>query len=152
MKALIQRVSYAQVEVDGQTVGKCQRGLLIFLGVVPTDTTNDADALCRKIAALRIFEDEAGKMNRSVCDIGGQALVVSQFTLCADLSHGNRPSFTAAAPPDMANAMYEDFTSRLSEWLGGRVEHGVFGADMKVSLCNDGPATFWLDSDLLLKK
>lgn len=152
MIALIQRVSHAQVDVGGETVGKCGHGMLILLGVAPNDTSDDVVLLSRKIAALRFFEDEAGRMNRSVTDIGGEALIVSQFTLCADLSHGNRPSFTTAAPPDVARTLYEQFVQAMSEALSGRVACGVFGADMQVSLCNDGPVTFWLDSEALKKK
>ncbi len=152
MIALIQRVSHAQVDVGGETVGKCGRGMLILLGVAPNDTSDDVTLLSRKIAALRFFEDESGRMNRSVTDIGGEALVVSQFTLCADLSHGNRPSFTTAAPPDVARTLYEQFVQTMSEALSGRVACGVFGADMQVSLCNDGPVTFRLDSEALKKK
>ena len=152
MIALIQRVSHAQVDVGGETVGKCGRGMLILLGVAPNDTSDDVTLLSRKIAALRFFEDESGRMNRSVTDIGGEALVVSQFTLCADLSHGNRPSFTSAAPPDVARTLYEQFVQTMSVALSGRVACGVFGADMQVSLCNDGPVTFRLDSEALKKK
>lgn len=151
MKAVIQRVSSASVEVDGQIVGSCQRGYLILLGVAEGDTELDAELLCKKIAALRIFRDENDKMNLSIRDIDGEALVISQFTLLANYRHGNRPDFLASAKPDEANRLYEYFTELLSRELR-RVECGVFGADMKVSLTNDGPVTICIDSEVLKKK
>lgn len=149
MKAVIQRVANAAVEVGGETVGKCGKGFMILLGVMQGDTKADVDKLAKKIANLRIFEDENEKMNLSALDIGAEMLVVSQFTLCADCSHGRRPSFTPAAPPKEANGLYEYFTSRLKEAGINHVENGVFGADMQVSLVNDGPVTIILNSEEL---
>lgn len=149
MKAVIQRVANAAVEVGGETVGKCGKGFMILLGVMQGDTKANADKLAKKIANLRIFEDENEKMNLSALDIGAEMLVVSQFTLCADCSHGRRPSFTPAAPPKEANGLYEYFTSRLKEAGINHVENGVFGADMQVSLVNDGPVTIILNSEEL---
>jgi len=151
MKAVIQRVSSASVAVDGNVVGRCERGYLILLGVAAGDTELDADLLCRKIAALRIFRDENDKMNLSIRDIDGEALVISQFTLLANYKHGNRPDFLESAKPDEANRLYEYFKTILSKELR-RVESGVFGADMKVSLTNDGPVTICMDSNVLRKK
>lgn len=151
MKAVIQRVSSASVEVDGQIVGSCGRGYLILLGVAEGDTEQDAELLCKKIAALRIFRDENDKMNLSIRDIDGEALVISQFTLLANYRHGNRPDFLASAKPDEANRLYEYFKDLLSRELR-RVECGIFGADMKVSLTNDGPVTICMDSEVLKKK
>ena len=151
MRAVIQRVSSASVAVDGNIVGSCERGYLILLGVADGDTELDAELLCKKIAALRIFRDENDKMNLSIRDIDGEALVISQFTLLANYRHGNRPDFLASAKPDEANRLYEYFTQLLSRELR-RVEHGIFGADMKVSLTNDGPVTICMDSDVLKKK
>ena len=151
MRAVIQRVSSASVAVDGKIVGSCERGYLILLGVADGDTEVDAELLCKKIAALRIFRDENDKMNLSVRDIDGEALVISQFTLLANYRHGNRPDFLASAKPDEANRLYEYFTELLSRELR-RVENGIFGADMKVSLTNDGPVTICMDSEVLKKK
>lgn len=151
MRAVIQRVSSAAVAVDGKVVGSCERGYLILLGVAEGDTELDAELLCKKIAALRIFRDENDKMNLSIRDIDGEALVISQFTLLANYRHGNRPDFLASAKPDEANRLYEYFTELLSRELR-RVEHGIFGADMKVSLTNDGPVTICMDSEVLKKK
>ncbi len=151
MRAVIQRVSSASVEVDGKVVGSCQRGYLILLGVAQGDTELDADLLCKKIAALRIFRDENDKMNLSIRDIDGEALVISQFTLLANYRHGNRPDFLESAKPDEANRLYEYFKDLLSSELR-RVECGIFGADMKVSLTNDGPVTICMDSEVLKKK
>lgn len=144
MKTVIQRVSEASVKVDGKTVGQIGAGLLILLGVAQDDTEANADQLADKIASLRIFQDENDKMNLSVRDINGEILVISQFTLLADCKKGNRPSFIAAGKPDKAKALYEYFAERLRV-LGFHVETGIFGADMKVSLCNDGPVTILLD-------
>lgn len=146
MKAVIQRVSYAQVKVNDEVIGKCSKGFLILLGVMNGDSEEDADKLVKKIPFLRIFEDENGKMNLSALDTGGEMLVVSQFTLCADCSHGRRPSFTASAPPNEANRLYEYFVSELKKAGVSSVETGSFGADMQVSLLNDGPVTIILDS------
>ena len=151
MKAVIQRVSSASVVVDGQTVGSCGRGYLILLGVADGDTELDAELLCKKIAALRIFRDENDKMNLSIRDIDGEALVISQFTLLANYRHGNRPDFLASAKPDEANRLYEYFKGILSHELR-RVECGIFGADMKVTWTNDGPVTICMDSEVLKKK
>lgn len=151
MKAVIQRVSSASVAVDGQIVGSCELGYLILLGVADGDTEQDAELLCKKIAALRIFRDENDKMNLSIRDIDGEALVISQFTLLANYRHGNRPDFLASAKPDEANRLYEYFKNLLSRELR-RVECGIFGADMKVSLTNDGPVTICMDSEVLKKK
>lgn len=149
MKAVIQRVTHASVKVDGKTVGSCGQGFLILLGVMAGDDEKEADKLVNKTVNLRIFEDENGKMNLSSLDIGGEMLVVSQFTLCADCTHGRRPSFTPSAPPDEANRLYEYFVRRLKENGISHVETGVFGADMKVELLNDGPVTIILDSNEL---
>ena len=151
MRAVIQRVSSASVEVDGKVVGSCQRGYLILLGVAQGDTELDADLLCKKIAALRIFRDENDKMNLSIRDIDGEALVISQFTLLANYRHGNRPDFLESAKPDEANRLYEYFKDLLSRELR-RVECGIFGADMDVSLTNWGPVTIVMDSEVLKKK
>ena len=142
MKALIQRVSEASVEVDGRRVAEIGPGLLVLLGITHSDGMDDAAWLARKIPALRIFEDEAGLMNRSVQDIGGSVLVVSQFTLYADTHKGNRPSFVAAARPEHAEPLYEALVRHVRDTLGAsRVGTGVFGAEMKVRLLNDGPVT-----------
>jgi D-tyrosyl-tRNA(Tyr) deacylase len=148
VKAVVQRVSEACVEIDGQAVGAIGRGLLVLLGVEAGDGAPAADFLSRKIAALRIFEDEAGKMNRSVLEVGGALLVVSQFTLLADLRKGNRPSFIAAALPDQAEPLYERFCAGLRA-QGLAVATGRFGAKMAVRLVNDGPVTIWLDGAAL---
>ena len=145
MRVLLQRVRRASVTVAGETVGEIGHGVLLFLGVTHGDMRADADWLAKKAAGLRIFEDEAGKMNKSLLDIGGGALVVSQFTLYADTEHGRRPGFSGAARPELAEPLYERVVARLRELLGqDRVGTGRFGADMLVSLENDGPATFLL--------
>ncbi|WP_294798600.1 D-aminoacyl-tRNA deacylase [uncultured Eubacterium sp.] len=146
MKAVIQRVKYASVKFDGNLVGACNQGFMILLGVQQGDTEADADKLLKKVPVLRIFEDENGKMNKSLLDVNGEALVVSQFTLLADCSHGRRPSFTNSAPPDVANALYEYFVQGMKDAGVQRVETGEFGADMAVELLNDGPVTILLDS------
>lgn len=146
MKTVIQRVKYSNVKIDNQIVGKCDKGFMILLGVCNGDTKEDADKLVKKIPNLRIFEDENGKMNLSCLDIDGQMLVVSQFTLCADCTHGRRPSFTDSAPPDEANFLYEYFVEQLKRSGVKSVETGEFGADMQVELVNDGPVTIILDS------
>lgn len=145
MVALVQRVSEASVEVDGQITGAIGTGLLILLGVHRNDTEAEADWLARKCANLRIFPDEEGKMNRSLRDIGGEALVVSQFTLYGDASRGHRPSFTESAPPEKAEPLYRYFVAQLSKELGRSVPTGVFGAMMRVRLVNDGPVTLWVE-------
>jgi len=145
MRALLQRVSHASVTVDGETIGQCGPGLLILVCAMQGDTEAEADRLAAKIAKLRIFTDDAGKMNRSVVDAGGSALVISQFTLAADTSRGNRPGFSTAAAPDEGHRLYEYFAARIAA-LGIPTETGRFGADMKVSLLNDGPVTIWIES------
>ena len=145
MKAVIQRVSRASVSVDGQLVSEIGRGFLILFGVAEGDTQKDMDMMLHKIAKLRVFADDADKMNLSVGDVGGEILLVSQFTLCADCRHGNRPSFVGAMAPDRAKAMYEDF-GRMIEAQGIPVKYGVFGAMMDVALVNDGPVTIVLES------
>ncbi len=148
MRAVVQRVTRACVKVDGKTAGEIARGLLILLGVGAEDTPADADYLLQKIAGLRIFPDEDGKMNRSVVDVGGGLLVISQFTLYGDCRRGRRPSFDKAAGPDQARTLYEYFVKRSRE-LGVRVETGVFQAYMAVELSNDGPVTILFDSSKL---
>ena len=144
MRAVVQRVSSASVRVDGETVGTCARGLLVLLGVGHEDTSETAARLAAKIARLRIFENEDGRFDHSLVDIGGEALVVSQFTLFADTTKGNRPSFTPAAPPERAEPLVEAFAAAL-RGAGPHVETGVFGARMDVELVNDGPVTILLD-------
>ena len=146
MKAVIQRVKYSNVKIDGEVVGSCGQGFMILLGVVEGDTREDADKLLKKLPHLRVFEDENGKMNLSCLDIDGEMLVISQFTLAADCSHGRRPSFIGAAKPDEAIPLYEYFVDGLKAAGVRRVETGEFGADMKVELVNDGPVTIILDS------
>lgn len=148
MRSLLQRVSRASVMVDEQIVGQIDRGLLILLGVGQVDGEAQVKTLADKIVHLRIFEDEAGKMKRSLLDIGGEALVVSQFTLYADVRKGRRPSFTSAAPPALAEPLVERFKDALAAY-GVPVEGGVFGAHMDVELINSGPVTVWLDSEEL---
>lgn len=145
MRALLQRVGRSAVEVREQTIGQIDQGLLILICAMDGDGSKEADQLAAKISKLRIFSDEAGKMNRSLLDIGGSALVVSQFTLAADTSRGNRPGFSSAAKPEEGRQLYEYFAKAL-EKLGIKVETGEFGADMQVSLVNDGPVTIWMDT------
>lgn len=152
MKAVIQRVASAAVTVDGTTVGAIDKGYLILLGVMRGDTKAQADLLAKKTVEMRINEDENGKMNLSLTQIGGAALVVSQFTLCADVSHGRRPSFTDSAPPAEAEALYLYFCEQLRQNGVTQVETGAFGADMQVSLVNDGPVTMLLDSEIWERK
>jgi D-aminoacyl-tRNA deacylase len=148
MRILIQRVQEAAVVVEGVTVGAIGPGLLVLLGIEATDTHEDTDWLCRKLSQLRIFSDEAGLMNLSIQDIGGDFLVVSQFTLHASTKKGNRPSYIRAARPETAIPLYESFVAHLRQCSGRSVATGVFGADMKVSLVNDGPVTIWMDSKM----
>lgn len=152
MRAVVQRVSGASVAVSGETVGKCGRGFLILLGVAKGDTEADADVLAAKLSKLRVFEDGNGKMNLSLSDIGGELLIISNFTLYADCRHGNRPDFLMAEAPAKANRLYEYFTDRMKTLSGCPTETGVFGADMKVSIENDGPVTLVIDSPELMKK
>jgi D-tyrosyl-tRNA(Tyr) deacylase len=146
MRIVLQRVSNASVTVDDKIVGKIDRGFLVLLGIVPEDTIEDIQWLSNKCMNMRIFSDEAGKMNNSIVDIGGSFLVVSQFTLHASTKKGNRPSFIKAARPDYAIPMYEQFCDTLENNSGLSVERGIFGADMKVALLNDGPVTIIVDS------
>lgn len=145
MKLVIQRVKKASVAVNEQIVGQIDHGLCVFAGIAPDDTERDLDRLADKLVRLRVFEDSAGKMNLSLADVNGSALIVSQFTLLADCSTGRRPSFTGAGNPDKARALYHLFLDKVAA-RGVPVAHGVFGADMLVSLENDGPATFILES------
>lgn len=144
MKLIVQRVKQASVEVDREIVGSIERGYLVFIGITHTDTKEVVDYLVEKLCNLRVFEDEKGKMNLSLKDIGGKLLIVSQFTLYANCIHGNRPSFTGAAKPDMANELYEYFCDKCKE-KQIEVQKGIFGADMKVNIINDGPVTIILE-------
>ena len=145
MIALVQRVSQASVKVDGQTTGSIDQGMLILLGVHRNDGEAEGAWLARKCANLRIFPDEDGKMNRSLVDIDGDALVVSQFTLYGDARKGNRPSYVDSAPPEIAEPLYEAFVGELSSNIGRNVQTGIFGAMMDVHLVNDGPVTIWIE-------
>ncbi|WP_170347932.1 D-aminoacyl-tRNA deacylase [Ruegeria atlantica] len=145
MRAVLQRVSRANVSVDGQVIGQTGPGLMILICAMQGDDEAKADQLAAKVSKLRIFKDDAGKMNRSVKDIEGSALVISQFTLAADTSRGNRPGFSEAAAPDVGKHLYEVFAQRL-QGHGVPVETGQFGADMAVELVNDGPVTIWMES------
>jgi D-tyrosyl-tRNA(Tyr) deacylase len=146
MKAVIQRVSSASVTIDSKIVAEIQKGLLVLVGIEDADTQEDTNWLCQKIANLRIFGDENEVMNLSVRDIDGEITVVSQFTLQASTKKGNRPSYIKASKPDVAIPIYEGFVQQLEKELGKKVQTGVFGADMKVSLLNDGPVTIIIDS------
>lgn len=148
MIAVIQRVKKAEVSVDGVSVGKCSQGLLVLLGVASGDTKADADAIIKKIPSLRIFCDEDDKMNLSLTDIGGEVLAISNFTLLGNCRRGNRPDFMGAEKPSVASEMYDYFVSKLRENVP-HVATGIFGADMKVEICNDGPVTLILDSAAL---
>ena len=149
MRILIQRVTAANVVVDGAVTGAIDAGLLLLIGVTHADTETIEDRMADKIVKLRIFSDEKGLMNRSVIDVGGGVLAVSQFTLYADAKGGNRPSYTNAARPEQASPAFDRFVAKLSARLGKSVSTGVFGADMRVTLVNDGPVTIWLDSETL---
>ena len=151
MKAILQRVSDARVDIENKTVGQIEKGFLILLGVENGDEQRDAEVLAAKISGLRIFTDENDKMNLSLADVGGSVLVISNFTLCADCSHGRRPSFIAAARPETAEPLYEYFCKKMTDNGISRVEKGVFGADMQVSLTNDGPVTIEINSKDLKK-
>jgi D-aminoacyl-tRNA deacylase len=146
MRAVIQRVTRATVAIDQQTVSRIGRGLLVLVAVEPADSHEDIGWLAGKVARLRIFADDQGAMNRSVQEIDGDVLVVSQFTLFASTRKGNRPSFMNAAPPDQANRLYEKFCEQLELETAKKVQRGVFGADMEVELLNDGPVTIWIDT------
>ena len=153
MRALVQRVEEAKVSVNGEVRGAVGKGFMVLLGVTHGDTEQDADWLAQKMLALRIFEDDAGKMNRSIRDIGGGILLISQFTLHADARHGNRPGFSAAARPEVAEPLYEYMKKRLFAELGeGRFGAGVFGAEMKIAMVADGPVTIPLDTACLGKR
>jgi D-tyrosyl-tRNA(Tyr) deacylase len=145
MRALLQRVTRAEVRVDGHAIGSIGPGLLVLLGVGRGDDESTADVLARRICELRIFEDDEGRTNRSVLDVGGEALVVSQFTLYADTRRGRRPGFTDAAPPDLAEGLWRRVAAGIGA-QGVRVATGEFGAEMAVELVNDGPFTIWLDT------
>ena len=149
MTCVIQRVNGASVAIDGTTVGKCDKGLLLLLGVWQDDSEKDADLLAAKISKLRIFEDENGKMNRSICDVQGNVLAISNFTLCANYKHGNRPDYIRAEKPQRANELYEYFVCKLRTLIEGGVQTGQFGADMKISAMLDGPVTIVMDSKVL---
>ena len=151
MKAVIQRVESATVSVEGKIAGACEKGFMLLFGAAKGDTEEDAELLARKTANLRVFCDENGKMNKSVLDIGGGILAISQFTLCADVKKGNRPSFTDALEPQRAEELYDFFCKRLKAEGVNRVEKGIFGADMKVSLVNDGPVTIIFDTEIWRK-
>lgn len=146
MRTVIQRVTSASVSIDGEVVGQIGKGVMLLLGITPEDTQQDADWLVGKVSRLRIFDDANGVMNLSLQDTGGEALVVSQFTLMASYKKGNRPSYIHAAPPTVAIPLYEYFVAQLQQALGRTVPTGRFGADMQVSLTNDGPVTIVMDS------
>lgn len=151
MIAVVQRVSSAVVRVDGKITGECKKGLMILLGVENGDNEKHADTLAAKLSKLRIFKDENDKMNLSVLDVGGSAVVVSNFTLNADYKKGNRPNYLGGAEPDEANRLYEYFSNSLRA-CGLHVENGIFGADMECSIVNDGPVTLVIDSKILVKQ
>lgn len=152
MRAVVQRVTKSSVSVDGEIKGSVGKGFNVLLGVMQGDGEAQAELLAAKIAKLRVFEDENCKMNKSVLDIGGEILVISQFTLCADIKKGNRPSFTDSAAPDEAKRLYEFFCSKLLENGVSKVETGVFAADMAVEISNDGPVTIIMDTDIWDKR
>lgn len=148
MRFLVQRVKESNVSVDGEIIGKIDKGFLVLIGICDTDTKEIADKMIKKLIGLRIFEDENGKTNLSILDerVNGSMLLISQFTLYADCSRGNRPSFIRAGAPDFANELYEYIVTECNKQMPERIQKGSFGADMKVSLLNDGPFTIWLDS------
>lgn len=148
MRFVIQRVTHASVKVEGKLTGAVEKGYLILVGIAESDTTEIADKMVKKAMGLRIFEDSEGKTNLSLADVNGSCLIVSQFTLYANCKRGNRPSFTEAGKPDMAEKMYEYILAKAGEYCNN-IQHGIFGADMKVELLNDGPFTILLDSDTL---
>lgn len=149
MRVVVQRCSRAEVRIDGNSVGKIGQGFMLLVGITENDTTAEADLLAKKIAQLRVFEDEAGKMNLAIRDVGGAILSISQFTLYADCRKGNRPSFIRAARPEQASPLYDYFNETLRTTYGLTVETGRFGADMKVDFINDGPVTILLDTEEL---
>ena len=146
MRAVIQRVSQSNVKVSGEVIGEIKGGLMVLVSFVDEDNDTDLEWMTKKIVNLRIFNDDEGKMNRSVQDVGGDILLISQFTLHGSTKKGNRPSFIKAAKPDIANVMYEKFIKILEQSLGKEIQTGEFGGDMKVSLVNDGPTTIIIDS------
>lgn len=146
MRVVVQRVNEASVTISDEIVSKIEKGLLVLVGVEEADTQEDINWLCQKITQLRIFDDENGIMNKSIKDINGDLIIVSQFTLHASTKKGNRPSYIKAAKPDIAIPLYESFVSTMEDYLGKSVGKGRFGADMKVQLINDGPVTIWIDS------
>ncbi len=146
MRVVVQRAQRAEVRIDGETVGKIEHGYMLLVGITHSDTEADADYIAKKVAQLRVFEDADGKMNRSILDISGAILSISQFTLYGDVRHGNRPSFIQAARPEQAESLYLYFNQRLRTEYGLHVETGRFGADMKVDFINDGPVTILIDS------
>ncbi len=148
MKAVIQRVKSSSVQVDGEIVGAVNQGFIVLLGVMEGDTKAHAELMAKKTASLRIFCDEEDKMNKSIIDISGEILVVSQFTLCADVKKGNRPSFASSAAPEIANELYEHYMQCLKDNGVRKVEHGIFAAKMEVSIVNDGPVTILYDTDI----
>lgn len=152
MKAVVQRVKYSSVEVSGEIVGQINQGLNILIGVQAGDSEREAELLAGKIARLRIFKDDENKMNLSVVDVGGAALVISQFTLCADIKKGNRPSFDSSAEPKIAKKLYEYFTEKLKENGVINTQNGIFAAEMTVEIINDGPVTIMLDTDIWSQK
>ncbi len=152
MRAVIQRVKNSSVSVDGEIKGKIGKGFNVLLGVMNGDTDAEAELLASKISKLRVFEDENGKMNKGILDIGGEILVISQFTLCADIKKGNRPSFTDSAPPDEADRLYRYFCDCLRENGVSKIETGVFAAEMLVEISNDGPVTIVMDTDIWNKR
>ena len=150
MRVIVQRATNATVWIDSKTVGHIDKGFMLLVGITHTDTQEDADYIAKKVAQLRVFEDAEGKMNRSIRDIGGAVLSVSQFTLYGDVRHGNRPSFVRAARPEQAEPLYDYFNNRLRSEYGLPVETGRFGADMQVDFINDGPVTILIDSANLM--
>lgn len=152
MKAVVQRVNGAGVTVDGEEISRIGKGYMILLGVMDDDSPEDTDMLAKKISSLRIFEDENGKMNLDIKEIGGEVLAISQFTLCADVKKGNRPSFIRSKEPEKANEYYNDFCDKLKFYGVNTVKKGVFGADMKVDLINDGPVTIVYDTEIWVKR
>jgi D-aminoacyl-tRNA deacylase len=148
MRFVIQRVTHASVTIDGQVHGSIEKGFMVLIGIAQTDTEEIADKMVRKMCGLRIFEDSEGKTNLSLADVGGSLLLISQFTLYADCRRGHRPGFSYAGKPDMASPMYEHIIEEAGKYVSN-VQRGLFGADMKIDLCNDGPFTILLDSDEL---